>query len=84
MSTTKQDDVIRMAREAGIEFQSHTGLTGRVRVTTCGSQPIDKIERLIAAAVAAEREACAKWYAEEGYLLDEDDVPSAIRSRGNT
>ena len=33
-------------------------------------------------AVAAEREDCAKWYAEEGWLLDEEDVPAAIRARG--
>jgi hypothetical protein len=55
-----KDDVLRMAREAGIEFQEHTGITGRVRTTTCGSQPIEKIEALILIARAAEREACAK------------------------
>jgi len=33
-------------------------------------------------AVAAEREECAKWYAEKGWLLDEEDVPAAIRARG--
>ena len=31
------------------------------------------------AAVAAERERCAQWYAEKGWLLDEDDVPDAMR-----
>lgn len=29
---------------------------------------------------ALEREATASWYAAEGYLLDEDDVPAAIRA----
>ena len=33
-------------------------------------------------AVAAEREECAKWYAEKGWLLDEEDVPAAIRAQG--
>ena len=31
------------------------------------------------AAVAAERERLAKWYAETGWLLDEDDVADAMR-----
>lgn len=39
------DDIIRMAREAGLEFQSHKGITGRIHVTTCGSQPIERLER---------------------------------------
>lgn len=32
-------------------------------------------------AARAEREACAMWYAEKGWLLDEDDVPDAMRNR---
>jgi hypothetical protein len=32
--------------------------------------------------VKAEREACAKWYEEKGWLLDENDVADAIRARG--
>lgn len=54
-----RDDIIRMMLEAGIDLQSHTGVTGHANVTTCGSQRIEKIERLIELAVAAEREACA-------------------------
>ena len=38
----------------------------------------------IEAAVLAEREACAKWYEDKGWLLDESDVADAIRARGNT
>ena len=37
---------------------------------------------LIEAAVLAEREACAKWYEDKGWLLDESDVADAIRARG--
>jgi hypothetical protein len=33
----------------------------------------------IHALVAAERERCARWYAEQGWLLDEEDVPDAMR-----
>jgi hypothetical protein len=32
-------------------------------------------------AVLAEREACAKWYENAGWLLDESDVADAIRAR---
>lgn len=38
----------------------------------------------LAKAVAEERESIAKWYAAEGWLLDEDDIPAAIRARSNT
>ena len=31
--------------------------------------------------IAAEREACAKWYSDKGWLLDEDDVADAMRKR---
>jgi hypothetical protein len=33
-------------------------------------------------AAANEREACAKWYEDKGWLLDESDVAEAIRARG--
>lgn len=38
--------------------------------------------RIVVGAIASvEREACAKWYAEKGWLLDEDDIPDAMRKR---
>jgi hypothetical protein len=94
MSTPTRDDVIRMAREAGIDFQSHAGLTGQVRITTLGSQPIEKIERLVDLAQAAEREACAQLCVadESRHSLDMADdylgqqaesFAAAIRARGN-
>lgn len=49
-------EIIAMAREAGIEFQSHVGVLGRTSTTTSGSQSIDKIQRLIELAAAKERE----------------------------
>ena len=33
-------------------------------------------------AIEEEREACAKWYEDKGWLLDESDVADAIRARG--
>ena len=64
MSTITRDEVIRMAEEAGIGFQCHIGIGGRENISTCGSQSIQKITRLVemamAAGAAAEREACAR------------------------
>ena len=31
--------------------------------------------------IYAEREACAKWYKEKGWLLDEEDVADAMLKR---
>ena len=48
----------------------------------------DHLERFAAlveaAARADEREECAKWYEDKGWLLDESDVAAAIRARGTT
>ena len=62
------EDIIRMARVAGIEFQQNTGLTGRVRTTTCGSQAIEKIENLVKAAFAAGADAESKRIHAEGMV----------------
>lgn len=70
-----RETIIQMAREAGL-----------AEVTdTAESLPADYVEalaKLCALSVAKEREECAKWYAERGWLLDEEDVPAAIRARG--
>ena len=62
MSTITRDDIIRMAEGAGIPFQSHIGIGGRENISTCGSQSIQKITRLVelamAAGAAAEHQAC--------------------------
>lgn len=73
-----REDIIRMAREAGIEWQSNEGITGRVRVTTCGSQSIEKIERLVQSAyatgAAAERNKLAAWMIQRGYATGHGDT----------
>lgn len=50
------EEIIAIAREAGIEFQSHVGVLDRTNTTTSGSQSIEKIQRLIDLAAAKERE----------------------------
>lgn len=67
-----RETIIQMAREAGFDFPSEGD---------CFDYPLE-FERFYAMAVAKERDECAKWYAERGWLLDEEDVPAAIRARG--
>ena len=47
-------------------------------------EALTALEKVVAVMVADEREACAKWYEDKGWLLDESDVADAIRARGNT
>ena len=72
-----QDDIIRMAREAGFQFNS-LGAS-----YTSGALP-DLLKRFAALVAAAEREECAKMYDE----IDDDDYylgsqyADMIRARG--
>ena len=71
-----RDDIIRMAREAGL------GDTG-VRASFIFFQPgVDGLERFTAFVAAAEREACAKVCLEEAPSLDGQLCAAAIRARG--
>lgn len=56
---TPTSEVIRLAREAGIEIQSLYRIGGKWHVSTAGSQPVERLARLISLAKAEEREACA-------------------------
>ena len=68
-----RDDIIRMAREAGLytKCEVHSAV------------PFDQLlERFAALVAAAEREACAKvaaWILK----MPENDVSAAIRARGH-
>jgi hypothetical protein len=62
-----RDDIIRMAREAGIVWDDHTVVGSRENL----------LERFAALVAAAEREACAKAAAVFGEL-----VTHVIRERG--
>ena len=56
-----RDDIINLAREAGIEFQElYNPALKRRLLLTCGGQMIEKMERFAALVAAAEREASAK------------------------
>ena len=80
-----RDDIIRMAREAGIEFDPRWG--------TCytGNVQLERFAALVAAAaVEREREACAKVCEQEwnkycvepsGYALAVNECAAAIRAR---
>lgn len=88
----KREDVIRLALEAGVHVTDDLE-----HFTTCDDvEPIEVIERLVAlveaealksqqqainAAVMAEREAIAQWYEADGWIMDESDIPDAIRAR---
>jgi hypothetical protein len=71
-----REDIIRMAREAGI-------CTGNSILLPAPDGQIEALDRFAALVAAAEREACAKVCEDEGSV---DDLPehyaAAIRSRG--
>ena len=58
MSGLSRDDIIRMAREAGLEQTVSIAPDGSSRIVSC--PPIEPLERFANLVAAAEREACAK------------------------
>ena len=68
-----RDEIIRMAREVGIEFDPRWG--------TCYTGNV-QLERFAALVAAAEREACARiaWNHEPD---ENGPIETAIRARGN-
>lgn len=56
----REEEIIRMAQEAGIGFQSFPNVAGHLRVSTTGSQSLDRIKRFAALVATKEREACAQ------------------------
>jgi len=73
VTTPTQEDVIRMAREAGI-FVADCLQT----IATCKTD----LERFAALVAAAEREACAK-VCDDNNTAMADKLAAAIRARGN-
>lgn len=76
MSGPTREQVVQWARDAGVQAPGGPNW-----------EPfVSALERFAALAYAAgraaEREAIAAWYNAEGWLLDEGDVPAAIRARG--
>ena len=70
-----REDIIRMAREVGIEFDPRWG--------TCYTGNV-QLERFAALVAAHEREACAKVCENKKTLLEWPTYAAAIRARGNT
>lgn len=71
-----REEIIRMAREVGIEFDPRWG--------TCYTGNV-QLERFAALVAAHEREACAKACEEiKGVKLQGYEFAAAIRARGNT
>jgi hypothetical protein len=77
-----RDDIIRMAREAGLEQTVSIAPDGSSRLVSC--PPIEPLERFANLVAAAEREACAKVCEAEGERVDASWVSCAfaIRERG--
>lgn len=66
-------DIIRMAREAGIETHERKQQARLGVDSLLGVDSTDKLSRFADLVAAAEREACAK-------LCDDNDTPAAIWS----
>jgi hypothetical protein len=81
------DDIIRMAREAGLEQVVSIALDG-TKIVSC--PPLPELERFANLVAAAEREACAKLVDEEmaDYRYGTppnialNNAAAAIRARG--
>jgi len=69
----KQDEIIEMARQAGMRLDKHNG----------GFVDASEIKRFAKLVAAKEREACAKLVEDKHYVIDQDLViADAIRARG--
>ncbi len=69
-----QEDMIRMAREADIDWHRHWN-----------DDESNRLERFAALVAAAENEACAKVVEEmkgQCWAYDHDTIAAAIRARG--
>jgi len=81
----KQEDIIRMAREAG--FETHYR-KGKIHGFDRDGDYTDELKAFAALVAAAENEACAKLYAElaenakDAMALRFQQIAYAIRARG--
>ena len=66
-----RDDIIRMAREAGLPYMYQTGEVANLGL----------VERFAALVAAAEREACAKVCEDEAQKWEGDDGPISTEAR---
>ena len=72
-----RDDIIRMAREAGL-------YSGSPRTPSTGRMIEKRLERFAALVALTERDACASMFANEDCLFEGRHIAAAIRARGET
>lgn len=84
-----REDIVRMAREAGLHRQQHNLMSNPVQYRFSYDGYEENLERFAALVAAAEREACAKVVDENAKqcgtairLILESNA-AAIRARGN-
>jgi hypothetical protein len=77
MGGLDRDDIIRMARESGLEQVVSIALDG-TKIVSC--PPLPELEHFAALVAAAEREACAKVCEQWEWA---NNAADAIRARGN-
>ena len=81
-----REDIIKMAREAGLHRQQHNLMSNPVQYRFSYDGYEENLERFAALVAAAEREACA-WVCDEAHELMNSSfqgAAAAIRARGNT
>ena len=80
----KREDIIRMARDAGIEVHARKGeiRIGSAAITGCDST--EQVTRFAAMVAAAEREACAELMERQHAWITNTAAANAIRARSNT
>ncbi len=80
----KRDDILRMAREAGMEVHERKGeiRIGSAVITGCDST--EQVTRFAALVAAAEREACAELMERQHAWITNTAAANAIRARSNT
>lgn len=66
-----QEDIIKLAREAGLAYGSD-------------EKPLGSVIRFAALVASAEREAYVKLFKDKEGLWDSEGIVYAIRARGNT
>lgn len=77
-----RDEVIRLAREAGMEVHESKGQVRIGSAVLTGCDSTDQVVRLVELAVKHEREECAKVAdAIASQCLHPDEIADAIRAR---
>lgn len=81
-----QDEIIRVARQAGLSVGTNISgvvLVGSPAKIGLNHLTIDELESFAALVAAAEREAIAKMFDGEVWAYDYREIAAAIRARGD-